>query len=302
MVPLLLYLNEYDHSAKMEGILIAGAGGALGFEVAKKLAASKTPFRVLALNRKSADKLEPFTPDIWIADARDPEAIKGMCKGISIVFSSLGKSVSLFTVDEGDYDEIDYECNKNIVAEATYAGVSRFVYCSIKGSDSASLLKLAEVHKKVQDLIEEVFEDYTIIKPTGFFSGLNDLLIIAKRGLLLLPGSGNYRTNSIHQEDLAQVVIDHLYAGPKKMNVGGPEIHTRDEMARIVQEKTGARLLHVPEILMHMGLPVIGAFSKSVAHNLDYFRHVSTRDMVAEKYGHITFRDYVNSIDLNDLP
>jgi len=286
----------------MDKILIVGAAGSLGLEVVKKLAASDVPFRALASNPDSAEKLKPYTADVWIADARDPNAIRGLCDGINIVFSSLGKSVSLFTSDEGNYDEIDYDCNRNVIAESCNAHVRRFVYCSIKGSDSATELKLADVHHKVQELLAKSFEDYTIIKPTGFFSGLNDLLIIGKRGLLLLPGSGNYKTNSIHQEDLAQVVIDHLYTGPKKMDVGGPEIHTRDEMTKIVQKKTKARLLHVPEWTMRLGIPLIGIISKSLAHNLDYFRHVTTTDMVAPKYGHITFQEYVDSIDLNDLP
>lgn len=286
----------------MEKILIVGATGSLGMEVVKKLSEAKIPFRALASSEESAASLKPFTTDIWVADARKPEALRGICDGINIVFSSLGKSVSLFKHDKGNYDEVDYEANRNIIAEAGNALVKRFVYCSIKGSDSASELKLAEVHKKVQDLMEKAFKSYTIIKPTGFFSGLNDLLIIAKRGLLILPGSGNYRTNSIHHSDLAQVVLDHLFEGPKKMDVGGPEIHTRDEMARIVQEKTNAKLIHVPEWTMKMGIPVLGIISKSLAHNLDYFRHVTTTDMIAPKYGSLTFKDYVASIDLNDLP
>lgn len=286
----------------MDKILIAGAAGSLGFEVVKKLAKAQIPFRALASNSESADKLKPYASDIWIADARNAEALIGVCEGITIVFSSMGKSISLFKHDKGDYEEIDFECNSNLISEAYRNGVRRFVYCSIKGSDSASELKLAEVHKKVQDLVAEKFKSYTIIKPTGFFSGLNDLLILAKRGLLLLPGKGNYRTNSIHQEDLAQVVVENLFDGPKKMDVGGPEIHTRDEMAKIVQQKTGARLLHVPEWSMRLGVPIIGIFSKNLSHNINYFRHVTTTDMVAPQYGHRTFKEYVNSINLNDLP
>lgn len=286
----------------MKKILIAGAAGSLGLEVVKKLAKTKIPFRTLASNPESAEKLRPYSSDIWIGDARDPEALRGICDGIAVIFSSLGKSVSLFKKEEGDYDEIDFECNRNIIAEAANSQVSRFVYCSIKGSDSASQLKLAEVHQKVQKLMEGTFGSYTIIKPTGFFSGLNDMFVIAKRGLLVLPGKGNFRTNSIHQQDLAQVVIDHLYEGPKKMEVGGPEIHTRNEMAKIVTDKTNAKLIHLPEWTLKMGIPLLGVFSKSLAHNMDYFRHVTTSDMVAPKYGHMTFKEYAASLNLNDLP
>src|SRR5690606_36513043 len=143
----------------MDKILHAGAAGSLGLEVVKKLANSNIPFRALASNPESAETLKPYTTDVWIADARDPDAIKGLCDGISIVVSSLGKSVSLFTKDEGNYDEIDYDCNRNIIAESCNVEVRRFIYCSIKGSDSATELKLAEVHHKVQELLAKSLED-----------------------------------------------------------------------------------------------------------------------------------------------
>src|SRR5690554_3159683 len=260
----------------MDRILIVGAAGSLGVEVCKLLAQSQVPFRALASRQESAEKLKPYTSDIWIADCREPDKIQGLCNGIDIVFSSLGKSVSLFTHNPGDFEEIDYEANRNLIKEASNSKVRRFVYCSIKGSESGNGLKLAEVHKKVQNLIEESFASYSIIKPTGFFSGLNDWLIIGKRGVILLPGPGNYRTNPIHSKDLAAVVVDNLYRGPKKLEVGGPEVFTRNEMASIVREKTKAKIIHVPEWMIKLGLPLIGLWSKSLAQNLNYFRYVTT--------------------------
>src|SRR5690606_30837820 len=127
----------------MEKVLLAGASGSLGMEVAKKLAHAFIPFRALVNSEGSAEQLRAYTQDIWVADAQNPDELKGMCDRISHVFSCLGKSVSLFTGGPGSYEEIDYQCNKNILEEAERAGVVRFVYCSILGSEADNKLLLA---------------------------------------------------------------------------------------------------------------------------------------------------------------
>src|SRR5690606_27169869 len=137
----------------MKKILLAGASGPLGMEVAKCLAHAFIPFRALVNSEDSAEQLRGYTQDLWIADAQDPDELKGMCEGVSHVFSSLGESVSLFTGGNGDYEDIDYKCNRNILQEAEMAGVHRFVYCSILGSEPENKLHLAQVHYKVQELL-----------------------------------------------------------------------------------------------------------------------------------------------------
>ena len=210
----------------------------MGMEVAQKLSHCSIPFRALVSSKESAKQLDPYTKDVWIADAQKTNELNGMCEGISHVFSSLGKSVSLFTGGRGDYKEIDYECNKNILEEAEKAGASRFIYCSILGSDADNTLHLAKVHYKVQQLLQKSPLSCTIIKPTGFFTGLHDLVIMGRKGIIPVVGSGKHLTNPIHHADLAAKAMELLEEGPETVEVGGPEILSRQEIARIVQKGT----------------------------------------------------------------
>src|SRR5690606_1116669 len=70
----------------MEKVLLAGASGSLGMEVAKKLAHSFIPFRALVNSEESAEQLRGYTQDIWVADAQNPDELKGMCEGVSHAF------------------------------------------------------------------------------------------------------------------------------------------------------------------------------------------------------------------------
>lgn len=286
----------------MKKILLAGASGSLGTEVATLLSQSSIPFRALVSSSDSAEKLRPYTTDIWIADAQKPYELKGICEGISQVFSSLGKSVSLFTNDHEDYEKIDYACNKNILFEAEKAGVSRFVYSSILGSGPDNKLHLAQVHYKVQQLLESSPLSHTVVKPTGFFAGLHDLVILGKKGIIPVIGPGEFRTNPIHHKDLAKKVMEVLEDGPAVVEVGGPETLSRKEIALIVQKKTKGRIVNLPEMVVRMGLPVFSFFTKDLSSNLDFFTYVTTRDMIAPSYGSLRFQDYIDALDLEKMP
>ncbi len=282
--------------------MIAGATGVLGFEVLKILSQRNIPVRALVHRPESKSKVSPYTDDIFVADACEIDNLDGLCDSVDIVFSALGKSVSLFNPESGDYNNTDYLCNRNILHVALNEGVSRFVYTSIKGSDIAYNLQIAQVHHRIQNLLEKSPLSYTIIKPVGFFSGLHDLIIMGKRGLIPVPGSGNFKTNSIHQTDLALVVANNLVEGPRILEVGGPEIHSRNEIAQMVKEKTGARIIHIPVALAKAGTFPLSFIKKGVAANLNYFSFVSTHDMIAPPHGKITLREYLDQISLNELP
>ena len=286
----------------MEKILVAGATGSLGWEVIKLLHHAGIPIRALTNDGRKKYTLQKYTKDIVIADAREPDQIIGVCKDISVLISTIGKSVSLFKNDRGSYDSIDFRANCNLLREAEKSGVERIIYISILGSDKKNPLKISQVHYSVEQIIHKKFNNYTIVKPTGFFSGLNDLLIMGKRGFIPVIGSGKHLTNSIHQADLALAITEQLFTGPKIIWIGGPKIHSRREMAEMVQHKTGAKIIHLPHLLVKGAIPPIWLFKPSIYHNLDYFRYVTTRNMVNQAYGSISYQTYLDNLDLNTLP
>ncbi|KEO75364.1 SDR family oxidoreductase [Anditalea andensis] len=285
-----------------EKILVTGASGSLGLEVSKALHAMGHPIRAMINSIAEIDKLLPYTQDIVIADARNHEQLLGICDGITILISTVGKSVSLFKSDPGTYDTIDYQGNLNILREAEKSGVSRVIFTSIMGCGETNRLKLAKVHYDVERYIEGKFKDFTIFRPTGFFSGLNDLIILGKRGIIPVIGRGNFNTNSIHQADLALAITSRLTGGQKIIEIGGPQIHTRLEMAKMIKEKTGGRIVHLSPNFAKASISLIWPIKPSLYHNMDYYRYVTTRDMTGGLHGNHSFKDYLDNLNLDDLP
>jgi len=56
------------------------------------------PVKALIRSQEEAEKVAPYTDDVWIGDASQGESeIQNLTEGISIVISARGKSVSLFS-------------------------------------------------------------------------------------------------------------------------------------------------------------------------------------------------------------
>ncbi len=287
-----------------EKILLAGASGALGLEVLKLLHQQGKKVRALVHTADGAEKVSSLTDDVWRADASEGnEIIKDITKDISIVISTLGKSVSLFTNRGKSFMENDFYANSNILDDAIKNKVKRFIYVSIKGAEKALEYEVAKSHKMVEDALQASGLDYTIIRPVGFFSGLNDLAIMAKRKVIPIIGEGKAKTNSIHQKDLAKVVLKYLNEGPDIIEVGGPLVHTRREMADMIANKLGGKVVPVPEKVAEWGMFLPELVDDNISAKLKYFKFVTTNDMIGEKHGDISFEEYLESLDLEkDLP
>src|SRR5690606_7967491 len=172
-----------------EKILVAGASGSLGTEIVKLLSEKGIQIRILDRSKESASKLSPYTDDIRIGDASsDSPEITNITEGITTVISALGKSVSLFSPSEESFFESDYLANKRILDDAVRNKVKRFVYVSIKCADIGEDYCIAKAHKMFENELIASGLEYTLISPVGFFSGLNDLAILAKRKVIPVIG------------------------------------------------------------------------------------------------------------------
>ena len=284
-------------------VLVAGASGALGMELLKLLKDKKIETRALVHSSDGLEKVLKYTRDVFAADASEgTHELSDVTADIHTVISAMGKSVSLFSNDENSFMENDFYGNSNLLEDALQHGVRRFLYVSIKGADTGQEYEIAKAHKKFEEALQASGLDHTIIRPVGFFSGLNDLAIMAKRKVIPIVGDGNAKTNSIHQKDLAEVIVGYLEAGPALVEVGGPLIHTRLEMAEMLQEKIGGKIIKVPEKVAEWGMFLPELISDSISDKLSYFKYITTNDMIGEQRGEITFKEYLETLDLNKLP
>jgi hypothetical protein len=72
----------------------------------------------LLRNEEKKRRLKNTVNQFIIADVTQPDQLKGVCKDIGIVVSSLEKSVSIYDKSKPTFRKIDFEANTNILNEA----------------------------------------------------------------------------------------------------------------------------------------------------------------------------------------
>ena len=276
----------------MKRILVAGATGYLGRYVVKEF--KKQGYWVRALTR-SADRLDDlknYVDEAFIGAVTDPASLEGICQDIDIVFSSIGITKQK---DNLTYMDVDYQGNKNLLDEAKKAGVAKFVYVSVFNAEKMSDLKGIQAKLKFTQVLETSGLNYLVVNPNGFFSDMLEYLKMAKQGRGYVFGSGECRINPIHGEDLAEVCVNAASGEEKKIDVGGPDVLTHNQILAIAFEalEKPVKISRIPIWFRNVILATLRLFTSVKTYGpQEFFMTVLAMDMVAPTYGKYHLKDF----------
>jgi uncharacterized protein YbjT (DUF2867 family) len=284
---------------QMKRVLVAGAGGRLGAALVQELKGRGYPTR--ALVRDPARAPEPTAAhQVFAADARQPEALRGACEGVGVVISALGASLQLGRTRESGatFHDVDYRANLNLLAEAQRAGVRKFVYVSLHGAEGMRGLGYVDAHEEFVAALSASGLDYTVIRPTGFFYVFEEIYRMAQKGRVVIIGDGSARTNPVHEADVASECADAVECGGHEVSIGGPETYTRREIAELAFNVAGRRprITSVPPALMRAALLPLRLFDRRLYDFFDFGVAVSTRDVVAPPAGRTSLRRHFRKL------
>ena len=277
---------------KIKKVLVCGATGYLGRYVIKEL--HKQGYQVRALVRKSTkiEDLREFIDEVYEAEVTKPETLNGICDGIDVVISSIGITRQK---DGLTYMDVDYQGNKNLLEEAKKEGISKFIYISVFNADKMKNVKGIQAKVKFEEELKKSGLGYSIVSPNGFFSDMLDYLQMAKKGRGYVFGSGEFRINPIHGEDLAEVCVNAVNGVEKEINVGGPDIITHNEIVAIAFESLNKKIKisRIPIWLRNFILATLRFFTSVKAYGpIEFFMTVLTMEMVAPAYGKHHLKDF----------
>jgi len=118
---------------------------------------------------------------------------------------------------------------------------------------------------------------------------------MAKQGRGYVFGSGEYRINPIHGEDLAEVCVNAADGEEKEINVGGPDVLTHNEILAIAFESLGkpVKISRIPIWLRNVILATLRLFTSVKTYGpLEFFMTVLAMDLVAPTYGSHHLKDF----------
>lgn len=283
----------------MNNILLAGGTGYLGKFVLYELLQNGYHTKVIVRRNKKFEQefVNNSLIEIINAELTKTEAVIGCCKNIDTVISTVGITKQK---DGLTYMDVDYQANLNLLEEAKQNGVKKFIYVSVLNGPRLKHLKICEAKEKFVEALKQSGLDYCIIRPNGFFSDMTEFFNMAENGRIYLFGNGEFKSNPIHGEDLAKVIIDAINTNLNEIDAGGPQTLTQNQIAEIAFKAAGKfpKITYIPNWLRIMMLNLIRIFTSSKTYGpVEFFLTVMAMDMVAPELGHHSLEEYFNSLE-----
>ncbi|WP_420572081.1 SDR family oxidoreductase [Kordia sp.] len=273
-------------------VLLAGATGYLGHHIAQEMQHRELSGRLIARDPKKLNNLESSRLHVVKAEVTKPETLHGICKNVDTVISTIGITRQK---DGLTYMDVDYQANLNLMQEAQKAGVRKFIYISVINGDKHRDLKITAAKEAFVDALKKSGLEYTIVRPNGFFSDMKDFLEMAKKGNVFLFGNGEQLMNPIHGADLAEVCLDVIHNPIKEITIGGPEILTHNEIAKMAFEVNHKKpkILHLPDWIRQLTIWILRKFTSVATYGpIEFFLTLMKEDHIAQRYGRHKLRDF----------
>ena len=279
----------------MKSVLLFGATGNVGKQIAKETRRHGHDLTVVVRNAQKANELAGITNHAIIAEVTKPKEVEGICKGFDVVISALGKSVSPNDNTKASFYDVDFLANARILKEAIASGVKKFVYVSALHAERYTHLEYFKVHHEFSELLKQSGLDYSIIKPPSIFSAYLEVVDMAKKGRLANLGKGDKFTNPIYEGDLAVVCVNSINSTNCEIEAGGKETLTRKQINELIQQHVNPskKLSTIPPLVMELILPVTRILSKNLFDKLSFFVEVMQHDIVAPPVGQLTLKEYL---------
>jgi uncharacterized protein YbjT (DUF2867 family) len=277
-------------------VLVAGATGYLGKFVVKELRNQGYWVRALSRDSQKIAPVRQYADEVFIGEASQSDTIKGLCKDIDIVFSSLGITRQK---DGLTYMDVDYRANRNVLDEALIDNVTKFMYISVLNANKLGHLDIVKAKERFVQELKEADIEHMVIRPNGFFSDMTEFLNMAQRGRVYLIGKGEFRANPIHGADLAEACVEWFDSNRGESDIGGPEILTHNQIAARAFEVLGKKphVTHIPLMVGSLIIKLARIFLSVKTYGpLEFFMTVLAMDMVAPTYGERTLKEYFKNM------
>ena len=290
-------------------ILVVGATGQLGSLVVAELGRQGRPVRAMVRPPDAGRDLAAAGADLVSADLLRPETLDDALRGVRAVIATANV---VAPTHRGDSHEALARGYEDLVTRARAAGVERFVYASVPDTPLDRVVPMIRAKRRVEELLAASGMSYvsvrmppftevwlalvgssvplrgepraTLARPYGFLRRFRRLTgrTVEDRGLMVLPGPASTRNAFISVHDAARVMVAAVdatqFSGP--LDVGGPEVLTWTDVARIFGEVLGrpVRIRSTPVGVFTAGHRLLARVAPSASNVMGLNRLIATSE------------------------
>ncbi|MBD1938709.1 SDR family oxidoreductase [Microcoleus sp. FACHB-68] len=229
-------------------LLVVGATGTLGRQVARRALDEGYQIRCLVRNLKKAAFLKEWGAELVRGDLCDPESLPPALEGVTAVIDV----ATARPTDSLSVKEVDWDGKVALIQAAKAAGVERYIFFSILDAQKYPQVPLMEIKRCTELFLAESGLNYTILKPCGFMQGL-----IGQYAIPVLENQAVWITGEtspvafMDTQDVAKFAVRAISV-PEAENKAFPIVGTRawsaDEIIRLCERLSGqqAKVTRLP--------------------------------------------------------
>jgi uncharacterized protein YbjT (DUF2867 family) len=222
----------------MAKIVITGATGTIGQEVARALLEAKEEVRIVARDPSKVSELQRLGAEVVAGDFDDQASLEKAFQGAERLFLLTG------------FVENCVPQVRNAVEAAKAAGVRFILRMSAAGADASSQFSLASHHGESEDLVKGSGLGWAVIRPSFFMDNLLNYAGASLKASSAFYGAANegksaYVSSRDVGESAAAILRDPSRHAGKIYDLTGGEAVSEAEIARLASEAAGREIKYV---------------------------------------------------------
>ncbi len=264
-------------------VYVTGGTGFIGSHLAHKLAWAGHEVTLGGLSTEGVIDL-PEDAEVEQIDVTDPKTLD--FSGHDAVIHLVGLS-PLFK-PKVPYHKIHVEGTENVMEACEEAGIERYVHMSALGADAEADTEYLRTKGEAQTLVENSGLDWTVFRPSvifgegGQFIEFTDSLLTPF--LTGLP-SANPDFQPIYVEDIGDLFVEaiedekHIH---KSYNLGGPEVYSMKDIAKLIEKSKGRDLTVLPVPMPFAKIGMLLSENLGLKFGMDQYRSLKQDNTIEE--------------------
>jgi uncharacterized protein YbjT (DUF2867 family) len=190
-------------------LLIVGATGTLGRQIARRALDEGRPVRCLVRSSRKAAFLKEWGAEIVIGDLCKPKTLAAALEGVTEIIDA----ATARATDSLSVQQVDWTGKVNLIQAAVTAKVQRFVFFSVLDAEKFRAVPLMDIKYCTELFLAESGLNYTILRPCGFLQGL-----IGQYAIPILEGQAVWMAGEVaatafmDTQDVAKLAVAALSA------------------------------------------------------------------------------------------
>ena len=247
-------------------ILLVGATGTLGRQIAKKAVQDGHEVRCIVRNPRKASFLQEWGCELTKGDLLRKEDISYSLQDIDAVVDAATSRPE----DSKSIYETDWEGKLNLYNECENKGIKRVIFLSILLTEQFRNVPLMDVKYCTEKLLEKSGFDYTIFKCAAFMQG-----VIGQFAIPILDSQAVWMSGTptkiayINTQDMAKIIVSSL-DNPKTHRLSlplvGPKAWDANEIIALCEKhsKRKAKVFRVADFILKATQSAVSFFQDSL--------------------------------------